>query len=304
MWSREQIKGNAKYVLGFSYWKALLVCLMISFITGVSQMGNGYSFVFNLSDGYISWRVGTVLLLVFSLLGLLGALFGIFVVNPVTVGQCRFFIANRQNKGGYDQIFSLFKSDVYLNVVKTMFLKNLYVFLWGLLFVIPGIIKAYEYSMIPYILAENPQIDSNRAFALSRSMTDGEKGEIFVFDLSFLGWILLGTMACGIGTLFVAPYIQAAYAELYEVLKYKVISQRLADANELGGQEGYTGEKYPNYYNTSAWYAQPQQTKPFYPGQGFSPAEKTPSQPSTQGSWYEQQLKNEKKQNPDSGATE
>ena len=124
-----------------------------------------------------------------------GVLFGIFVANPISVGKCRFFLANRQNRGNYDQIFSLFKSGIYLNVVKIMFLRDLYTFLWSLLLIIPGVVKSYEYSMIPYILAENPQIDSDRAFAVSRSMTDGEKISIFVLDWSFFGWIILGTMA-------------------------------------------------------------------------------------------------------------
>ncbi len=296
MWNREQVKGNAKYVLSFSYWKALVACLIVTFVTGISQMGSGYSAIFRLSDNYyFSWRFGVILLLVFSVLALLGSLFGIFVVNPIEVGKCRFFIANRQNKGGYDQIFSIFKSGIYLNIVKTMFLKNLYIFLWSLLFIIPGIIKAYEYSMVPYILAENPQMDSNRVFALSRSMTDGEKGDIFVFDLSFLGWILLGTLACGIGTVFVAPYIQAAYAELYEVLKYKVISQRLADMNELGGPEGYTGEaQRPPYPYAPMGYAQPQNGAPAYPAKNTSFSTQSPAQPpAAKESWYEQQLKNE-----------
>ena len=126
------------------------------------------------------------MLLLFCILSSIGILFGVFVANPVEVGKCRFFLANRQNKGGYDQIFSLFKSGVYLNVVKTMFLRDLYVFLWSLLFVIPGIVKSYEYSMIPYILAENPNIDSKRAFAISRSMTQGKKG-LFSFWI-FLFW--------------------------------------------------------------------------------------------------------------------
>ena len=94
-------------------------------------------------------RIGGVLLAVFFMLTVIGLLFGIFVVNPIAVGKCRFFIANRQNRGGYDQIFSLFRSGVYLNVVKTMFLRDLYTVLWSLLLIVPGIVKSYEYSMIP-----------------------------------------------------------------------------------------------------------------------------------------------------------
>lgn len=108
MWTREQIKGNAKYVLGFSYWKALLACLIISFVAGVSNMSGSstsYMITYQLSGSRFSWRIGGVLLAVFFMLTVIGLLFGIFVVNPIAVGKCRFFIANRQNRGGYDQIF-------------------------------------------------------------------------------------------------------------------------------------------------------------------------------------------------------
>lgn len=319
MWTREQVKGTAKYVLSFSYWKALLACLIVSLVTSISTMGSSYTTSFTttyrISGDLFSWQIGGIVLLLFCILSSIGILFGIFVANPVEVGKCRFFLANRQNKGGYDQIFSLFKSGVYLNVVKTMFLRDLYVFLWSLLFVIPGIVKSYEYSMIPYILAENPNIDSKRAFAISRSMTQGEKGSIFVLDLSFLGWLFLGAMACGIGTLFVAPYIQATLTELYEILKYKVISGGMAGMDELGGQNGYIGEERPIYQpyspaqgnaadhhgfsgQTAAYPGQP------YPQTGFSAAPPNPTAPesdglaeeekSQSGSWFEQQVQQEK----------
>ena len=96
---------------------------------------------------------------------------------------------------------------------------NVKVFLWSLLFIIPGIIKSYEYCMIPYILAENPEIEMDRAFEISRKMTKGEKWKIFVLGLSFIGWYLLGLLCCCVGTIFVDPYSEATYAELYQVMR-------------------------------------------------------------------------------------
>ncbi len=317
MWTREQIKGNAKYVLSFSYWKAFLACLIVSLVAGVSNMGGsstGYTMTYQISSDHFSWRIGGIFLAVFSILAVMGVLFGIFVANPISVGKCRFFLANRQNRGNYDQIFSLFKSGIYLNVVKIMFLRDLYTFLWSLLLIIPGVVKSYEYSMIPYILAENPQIDSDRAFAVSRSMTDGEKISIFVLDWSFFGWIILGIMACGVGTLFVAPYIQATYTELYEVLKYKVIAGGMAGTDELGGPNGYMGEEERGYHS---YHATPNSTEngarmydsvPSCPSQnhsptGFSQESQNPittAQNSVQQetyenkTWFEQQVEQEK----------
>lgn len=99
---------------------------------------------------------------------------------------------------------------------------NLKILLWLFLFIVPGFIKAYEYSMIPYLLAENPNITTDEAFSLSKQMTTGQKMDLFVLDLSFLGWIILGLICCGIGILFVLPYPEATNAEVYLNLKESV----------------------------------------------------------------------------------
>jgi hypothetical protein len=93
--------------------------------------------------------------------------------------------------------------------------------LWTLLFIIPGIVKAYEYRMIPYILAENPHMSRKEVFAASKSMMMGNKWKAFVLDLSFLGWHILSVFTVGILELFyVAPYVYATNAALYEALAY------------------------------------------------------------------------------------
>ena len=116
-----------------------------------------------------------------------------------------------------------------------MFWREIKIFLWSLLFVIPGVIKSYEYSMVPYILAENPQMPTDRAFELSKLMTRGEKWKIFVLDLSFLGWKILGVLCCGIGGIFLAPYIEATYAELYQVMREKALGLGFSNYFELPG---------------------------------------------------------------------
>ena len=112
-------------------------------------------------------------------------------------------------------------------------MRELYIFLWALLFIIPGIVKSYEYYMVPYILAENPNISSARAFELSRIMTNGEKWNIFVLELSFMGWQILGMLACCIGTYFVLPYMDSTFAELYEAMRAKVFDMGVTGEDEL-----------------------------------------------------------------------
>jgi hypothetical protein len=100
-----------------------------------------------------------------------------------------------------------------------MFLVMLFTFLWSLLFIIPGIVKSYEYRMIPYLVADNPNLTYKEAFAESRRMMQGNKWRTFVLDLSFIGWHLLSALTLGILELFfVHPYQNLANAALYERL--------------------------------------------------------------------------------------
>ena len=156
-----------------------------------------------------------------SVASIFGILYTIFIGNVIVVGNNRYFIKNHNVNPELGEIFSGFKGD-YLNVVKIMFLMNLKILLWLFLFIVPGFIKAYEYSMIPYLLAENPNITTDEAFSLSKQMTTGQKMDLFVLDLSFLGWIILGLICCGIGILFVLPYPEATNAEVYLNLKESV----------------------------------------------------------------------------------
>ena len=106
--------------------------------------------------------------------------------------------------------------------MKILFFRDLYVILWSLLFLIPGIVKLYEYRMIPYLLAEHPEMSKEEAFAISKQMMMGEKGKAFLLDLSFIGWILLSIFTCGLLLIFyVEPYMFSTSAALYEVLKYQ-----------------------------------------------------------------------------------
>ena len=96
----------------------------------------------------------------------------------------------------------------------------MFLFLWTLLLIIPGIVKAYEYRMVPYILAEQPDINYSDAFSISKQMMDGQKMDTFILDLSFIGWTLLETITCGLtGIFWSQPYIDAVNGELYVWLR-------------------------------------------------------------------------------------
>ena len=150
----------------------------------------------------------------------------VFVGNLLKMGGYRFFILNQTAQPGIGTLLDGFRSGHYVNIVLTMFLRDLFTTLWSLLLVVPGIVKHYEYLMVPYIIAENPAMDYKEAFQISKQMMDGEKMEAFIMDLSFLGWYLLNAVTCGLLAIFyVNPYVQASFAEMYTFNKQKAYQE-------------------------------------------------------------------------------
>lgn len=101
---------------------------------------------------------------------------------------------------------------------------------------LPAIIMSYAYRLTPWILADNPLIGTGRAIRLSAAMTRGHKWRIFILDLSFIGWFLLGILTCGIGILFLNPYVNATFAELYARLRQIAVGAQMTTMEELGYQ--------------------------------------------------------------------
>ena len=112
--------------------------------------------------------------------------------------------------------------DKLLIAFKVNILTAVFTFLWSLLLFIPGIIKRYAYSQAMYIIAENPNLGGREALKLSEEMMKGHKMELFVLELSFLGWHLLGAMTFFIGYIWIAPYINATMANYYNYVKTTV----------------------------------------------------------------------------------
>lgn len=240
MYLNTELKMNGKNAFRRNYWPCVGATLVVSLLTGggtsvasnasdVSSLAtNTFSGSTSATDHIMSIPTGLAGMAV-SILGvvaILAVLFSFFVSNVIEVGGDRFFIQNRDSAPTVGTIFGGFKSGNYLNIVKTMFLKDLYTFLWTLLLIIPGIVKSFEYLMVPYILAENPGMDSREAFALSKQMMDGEKANAFMLGLSFIGWYILTIITCGIaGVFYVNPYVYATYAELYAYNKEKAFQQ-------------------------------------------------------------------------------
>lgn len=242
MWNRQELKMRGKMAFKKNYASSVAVTLLMGIISSIfsgsssganfsgdtqtSGMGyqtQGYdSIQNNLELGIFAGILGLTALVI----ALIGGLLDIFVENVLKVGGNRFFIQNQTGQPGIGEMLYGFRSGHYGNIVLTMFLKDLFTTLWTCLLIVPGIIKHYEYRMIPYILAENPGMNRKEAFAISKRMMNGQKWEAFVLDLSFLGWNLLSVFTCGILAVFyVNPYFEATYAEMYSFNKMKAFQE-------------------------------------------------------------------------------
>lgn len=269
MWTRGELKERGKAALHRNYWIVVLVTLVVTALTGglsntagngslqdgsKAVVGNGdvtvdliqilFSFFGVAGDMIYNKLIGPAhagmyasFLLILTLIAIsANVLFHIFVGNLFEVGGCRFYEENSEHKTRIAWIIDGFRNGAYLRNVVTIFLRDLYTILWTLCLIIPGIVKSYEYKMIPYILAENPQISRKRAFELSKQMMDGQKGDAFVLDLSFIGWHLLSFITLGIVHLFyVGPYINVTWAEFYKVMRENALESGIATREELPG---------------------------------------------------------------------
>lgn len=250
MWTRQLLKENAKVAFKRNYWLCVAASAIALFLTGrlsisinnsmddmqeFKNMFQDPEYVRNLIE-----QIPPGLMLAFGLGAVVGGAIGICIVilvsNVAQVGCNRYFIENREHKTSVGQVFYGFQGGRYGGVVWIMFLKGLYIFLWSLLFWIPGIVKSYSYLMVPYIIAENSNLDKSRVFQLSRKMMRGHKWEAFVLGLSFLGWNILGAMSGNLVNIFyVNPYMNATYAEFYSAIKAEALQKGIATAEELPG---------------------------------------------------------------------
>lgn len=246
-WTRTLLKDNAKACLRTSYWRVFLICLVGALLTGGLELGTRSSsvsvnytynggFHFGLSGPLGALlTLGGILLAVIAVLVLVIALVWDILVAPVVrVGWYRAMMENRAGKAPFETLFSGFRTG-YWSLVRGSFYANVRIFLYSLLLIFPGIVKSYQYFFVPYLLAENPQLEPARAAELSTLMSEGEKWQMFLLDLSFFGWRLLGSLLFGLGNLFVEPYYQATMAELYAAMRAKAFARGYTDARELGG---------------------------------------------------------------------
>ena len=203
MWNRAELKYNARTAFKKNYMPSVVVAVLVMFTMNLT---------ITVGQGAVDQKARAF----FALSGGAVFLINVFISNVFEVGACTFFIENRTSQPSALLILGNFKKPGYMNVVLVQLLRMVKTFLWTLLFIVPGIVKMYEYRMVPYILAEDPELEQSEVFRISRQMMSGRKMELFILDLSFFGWTFLSAMTFGLlGFFYVNPYIQATLAEVY-----------------------------------------------------------------------------------------
>ena len=191
--NRAELKTNAKIQIQGKIGILFLITLIIGAISGAAS-------------GLLSLIPG-------------GSLIATIIITPaMTLSLVRVYlmVINGQQPEakdafcGFDDFFSAFKVNL---------LTGIFTFLWSLLFVIPGIIKSISYSMAMYVLAENKGKNAMECINESKAMTEGHKMDLFLLGLSFMGWILLTIVTCGIAYIWVGPYMSTTFANAYRSLK-------------------------------------------------------------------------------------
>lgn len=213
--ARENLRGNWPVSIGVG----AVACLLGGLLIGSSFLPE---FTYRIEGQDISSITDLLNLLTVkgtSAFGL-GSALGLaqFIIGGVIQLGFATYLLKQHNRANFEfqDLFSQF--DRFGQGFAQKFLRGLYVFLWSLLFVIPGIVMGYAYAMTPFIMAENPDMSASEAITASKELMDGHKAELFTLDLTFIGWSILAALTLNLGNLALNPYKNAAYAAFYKDL--------------------------------------------------------------------------------------
>lgn len=223
-------RSIARNALAGRWGIAVLAGLLAALLGGASSGGANFNFNFNIGESSGDYNqfadmgniwneemTGLILgvaMVVFWIALVVGAVF--FVLGSiVSVGYSKFNLdlVDRQKEPEIGTVFGYFSH--WKTAVVANLLQGIYIILWTLLFIIPGIVASYSYAMTSYILAEHPELSASEAIDRSKTMMSGNRWRLFCLQLSFIGWDLLAALTFGIGYLWLTPYKQAATAAFY-----------------------------------------------------------------------------------------
>lgn len=211
--AREKLAGN---------WKIAILAGLIALYLGGLMASSNVNININLDED-TQFQISSILLYPITALGLGGILSIVqFIIGGVIrQGYCLFLLKQHDGEAlDFKDLFSQMHNFGAGFCLK--FLEGLYIVLWTLLLIVPGIIATYKYAMAPFILLENPDMTASEAITASKYLMDGHKWELFCLDFSFFGWNLLSVLTLGVGSLALNPYMNAARAAFYRNLRPNV----------------------------------------------------------------------------------
>lgn len=206
-------KEEAKLKMVGRYGDVILYLLATGIVTGIITAISD-NFRATVENGVIVDPGNPTLLSLFSIISFLIA--SAFAYSTISVF---IDVADNNEINVLDKLKSGFVNQYGRNII-LVFMQQLFTFLWALLLIIPGIIKAYAYSMAMYIANKEPGIDGLAAISKSKEMTRGHKSDLFMLDLSYLGWYILGIFTFGILWLWVIPKHFTARTFYYNEIYY------------------------------------------------------------------------------------
>ena len=223
MWNRKEVKEKGKANFKKNYGRSVLVALIYSIFfistSSISSKTSAEQLQNNLEANPDFVYIFMATMAVLSALICIMTILDIFLLNPLEVGCMRFFLKNQDVEGDFGELGFAYKNN-YLNSVLALFLRSIIVAIFFFLLVIPGWILTYSYRMVPFILADDPNVSAIDALKRSRAMMKGHKWNAFVYDLSFIGWFFLSFITLGIvGIFYVNPYKHNADAALYQAIR-------------------------------------------------------------------------------------
>lgn len=244
---KTNIQKEIEYDFQSKYFEGVLAV----FVNEITSSGSViFGFLNGINKLVFGEKVGVAVLIFIG--NAIWVLISIIFINVLIVGKCRYFLEHRRYNTKIDKLLFPYKMKKMLHLAYILFFKYLYQFLWNFT-IIGGIIKHYEYKMIPYVLAENPKVSKKEAFRLSKELVDGRKFELFKLDLSLIGWNFLSVITFKLSSIFFSDvYIEAIYAELYIDLRneriYQLSNKDLLNDNLLNIEEDID-ESYPEEKN-------------------------------------------------------
>ena len=259
---RKELKQAGKALFKKNFWYSVLVAFLMAFTGTGSSPSFNFSFNVNIDadsgtqfettnleiifdafrdafENFASEPFFIAFIIILLSVLVVACILGYFIFASFRCGGIRYFLKSRKNQPvEIKEVFENLRDKTNFNIARVTFFRDIHIFLWILVFMIPGVIKAFEYWAVDYILAVRPDIDKDEARRLSKILMDGNKWNLFVLELSFLGWSLLSIFTMGLlNIFFLNPYMQATFVEFFSKIRLDALAKGLITPNDIPDYE-------------------------------------------------------------------